>query len=224
LAAWYPGEAGGEAISDILFGAVNPSGRLAMSFPRNEADLVRPRLPNLGAESGADDRIDYTEGVLVGYRWYAAKGTPAAFSFGHGLSYSRFEQTHLEVEGGKTLEVSFDVKNVGARSGADVAQVYLMAAADRPVLRLIGFERVALDPGETRHVSLRADPRLLATYDETRHRWQVAAGRYRVRLGESASDLGLGGDAKIVAQRFTDRALPSQGPAPSRGPIRLRGR
>ena len=208
LAAWYPGEAGGEAIADILFGKINPSGRLAMSFPRAESDLVRPRLPNLGAETGADGSVDYTEGALVGYRWYAAKGTAPAFAVGHGLSYTRFEQSHLEVKGGKTLEVSFDVKNVGARFGADVAQVYLTAAADRAVLRLIGFERVTLEPGEMRHVTLRADPRLLASYDEPARQWRVPEGIYRVRLGESAADLGPGGEAKIVAQRFADRAVP----------------
>jgi beta-glucosidase len=202
LAAWYPGQEGGRAIADVLFGAVNPSGRLPISFPRAENQLVRPQLPNLGSQPGAAVSIDYSEGAQVGYRWYAAQGTQPLFAFGHGLSYTSFAYDGLSVQGGRTLTVSFEVRNTGARAGADVPQLYLTAAAGMPVLRLIGFQRVQLQPGESHHVTLSADPRLLGSFDETHRRWIVPAGVYEVHLARSASELLAGGSAHIAHDSF----------------------
>ena len=115
LAAWYPGQEGGQAIADVLFGAVNPSGRLPISFPKRMVDFVRPTLPNLGSERGAPVRIDYTEGADVGYRWYGARGIAPLFAFGFGLSHTHFEYDHLAVTGGRTLRVSWEVRNTGTR-------------------------------------------------------------------------------------------------------------
>lgn len=202
LAAWYPGQEGGSAIADVLFGAVDPSGHLPISFPRDESQLVRPRLPNLGSEPGAPVSIDYTEGALVGYRWYAAQGTQPLFAFGHGLSYTTFAYEGLHVQGGRTLTVSFEVRNTGARAGADVPQVYLTAAAGRALLRLIGFQRVELQPGESRRVTISADPRLLGLFDEAHRRWILPAGVYEARLGRSASELLNGGSARVAGARI----------------------
>jgi beta-glucosidase len=199
LVAWYPGQEGGQAIADLLFGAVNPSGRLPISFPRSTADLVRPALPNLGADRDAAVQVDYTEGADVGYRWYAARGTEPLFPFGYGLSYTRFEYGGLQVSGGKQLAVQFQVQNTGKIKGADVAQVYLTSAAGEPVLRLLGFQRVELEPGEKRTIRLTADPRLLGRFDESAGRWGVKRGVYRVNLGKSAGELLAGGEAEIAA-------------------------
>ena len=204
VAAWYPGQAGGRAIADILFGRVNPSGRLPVSFPRVEGDFVRPALPNLGAEKSAEVAIEYTEGADVGYRRYAARSITPLFAFGHGLTYTRFRYAGLRVEGGDTLKVSFDVTNSGARAGADIPQVYLTSAAGKPVFRLIGFSRVELAPGETRRVTLTADRRLLGTFDEKAGVWNLAGGVYRAQLGASAAGASgpqaEGGEARVRAQ------------------------
>ena len=199
LAAWYPGQEGGQAIADVLFGAVNPSGRLPISFPKRMADFVRPTLPNLGSERGAPVSIDYTEGADVGYRWYGARGIAPLFAFGFGLSYTHFEYDRLAVTGGRTLHVSWEVRNTGTRAGTDVPQVYLTSARGRAILRLIGFQRIELQPGESRTLSIRADRRLLAAFDEHRRQWDLQAGVYAVRLGKSAADLSIGGEARIAA-------------------------
>jgi beta-glucosidase len=204
LAAWYPGQEGGTAIAQLLFGAVNPSGRLPMTFPQSEAQSMRPKLPNLGAEIHADVAIDYTEGADVGYRWYARHGVTPQFSFGHGLSYTTFAYEKCRVTGGKTLAVTFDVLNTGQRAGADVPQLYLTSAAGSTDLRLLGFARVTLEPGERTTITLTADRRLLGHYDEAHHRWRVAAGKYTVRLARSATDLLDESSALVTAATFND--------------------
>jgi len=204
VAAWYPGQDGGTAIAQLLFGASNPSGRLPITFPQNEAQSMRPTLPNLGAESHADVAVDYTEGADVGYRWYARHGITPLFSFGYGLSYTTFKYENLKVTGGKTLTVTFDVLNTGSRAGTDIPQVYLTSAVGTPDLRLVGFSRMTLQPGERKSVTVTADRRLLGHYDEAHHKWRVAAGKYAVRLGRSATDLLDEGSAAITAATFGD--------------------
>jgi beta-glucosidase len=198
LSCGYPGEEGGQAIADILFGSVDPSGRLPITFPRAVADFVRPILPNLGSEAPAASPIDYSEGARVGYRWYAGRGIDPLFAFGYGLSFTHFAYRAVRVSGGSRLTVSLDVMNAGKARGADVPQVYLTSAAGEPVLRLIGFQRLELEPGEHRSMSVTADPRLLGSFDEARRRWRVKPGRYRIRIGRSATDLGEGGEAIIT--------------------------
>ncbi len=205
LAAWYPGQEGGQAVADLLFGAADPSGRLPITFPRSASDLPRPTLPNLGSAIGAAVSIDYTEGADVGYRWYAHRGISPLFAFGHGLSYTRFQTDHIRVTGGKTLQIRFTVHNVGGRTGADVPQVYLTRAAGRPTLRLIGFRRIELAPGAGREVNLTADPRLLGRFDERSKAWVISAGTYALRIGESADELGGGGDAALTGSRIPVR-------------------
>jgi beta-glucosidase len=204
LAAWYPGQEGGTAIAQLLFGTINPSGRLPITFPQSEALSTRPALPNLGAEAGANVTVDYTEGADVGYRWYARHGVAPLFSFGHGLSYTTFAYDRLKVEGGKTLTVTFDVQNTGPRAGTDIPQVYLTSAAGSADLRLIGFSRVALEPGERKTITVTADRRLLGHYDETHQKWRVSAAKYTVRLARSATDLLDEGSAAVSGATFGD--------------------
>ena len=208
LAAWYPGQEGGRAIADILFGAVNPSGRLPMTFPINDAGTMRPLLPNLGVEPGVPVSVSYAEGADVGYRWYAQRAVKPLFAFGHGLSYSSFRYQGLKVRGGRTLKVRFEVRNTGTRDGADVPQVYLTHALGRAQLRLIGFQRLQLKAGQTRRVELTIDPRLLGHFDEARRRWVVGAGTYQICVARSAADPVLAGVAKLARLDWQNREPP----------------
>jgi beta-glucosidase len=204
LAAWYPGQEGGQAIAQLLFGTVAPSGHLPITFPKSDALSTRPALPNLGAERHANVTVAYTEGADVGYRWYWRHGVEPQFAFGHGLTYTTFDYDKLKVEGGRTLTVTFDVVNTGHRSGIDVPQVYLTSLAGTPELRLIGFSRIALEPGEHKTVRLIADRRLLAHYDEKHERWRIAGGNYSIRLAKSATDLLAEASASVSAATFND--------------------
>lgn len=220
LQAWYPGQRGGEAIANILFGAVNPSGHLPMTFPARAADAPRPVIPGLAAMKAADaatkgggtygmvqrdlaPAIAYPEGAAVGYRWFLQRNVRPLFPFGHGLSYTRFRYGDLRIEGGAALRVSFTVTNSGRVAGADSPQVYVLAGRrDGATTRLAGFERVTLAPGETRRVSVTVDPRILADFDVAAHGWRVAAGRYPVTVGRFAGDTTLSGTATLAAMRI----------------------
>ncbi|RJG14850.1 glycosyl hydrolase [Massilia cavernae] len=200
LESWYPGQHGAAAIADVLFGRVNPSGRLPVSFPVSESQLPRPQLPGFGLPPDSSYEIQFPEGSDVGYRWFARTGAKPLFAFGHGLSYTSFAMSDLKVKGGKTLMVSFTVKNTGERTGAHVPQVYLRSAAGKPLTRLIGFDKVELAPGEQKRISLAADPRLLANFDSVAHGWRIAAGEYAVSVSTDAADTGLTGSAKVTTQ------------------------
>lgn len=200
--AWYPGQAGGQAIAEVLTGTVNPSGRLPITFPADLAQTPRPDLPGLGTPWGTPTTIHYDEGAEVGYRWFAKTGDTPLFPFGHGLSYTTFAYSDLAVGGGETITARFTVTNTGEREGADVPQVYLTEAAGERRMRLLGFQRVLLGPGERRQVTIEADPRLLARFDEEAGRWRIAEGTYRVAIGKSATDLVLTGDARLSARLF----------------------
>jgi beta-glucosidase len=192
--AWYPGNRGGTALARILFGAVNPSGRLPISFPIAESQLPHPIITGQNpigrtiATNGTPTAYDviYQEGSKAGYRWFEDQKIEPLFPFGFGLSYTTFAYDGLKVTGGNTLTVSFDVHNTGSRQGKTVAQIY--AKPPIGVSRLIGWMKVDLAPGETRHVTVTADPRLLAMFDSDANLWRVAEGDYVVRLGGSATD------------------------------------
>jgi beta-glucosidase len=196
--AWYPGQAGGQAIAEILTGAVNPSGRLPVTFPADLAQTPRPELPGLGTPWGTATTIHYDEGAEVGYRWFADRDRAPLYAFGHGLSYTRFEYDELEVAGGDTVTATFTVTNAGDRDGTDVPQLYLTD----PRMRLLGFERVALGSGESRRVTIVAEPRLLARYDMDAAAWHIAPGAYRVAVGRAADDLVLGTETELTERRF----------------------
>src|SRR5215467_10295458 len=156
IEAWYPGQAGGQAIAEVLTGVVNPSGRLPMTFPADLAQTPRRDLPGLGTPWGTPTTIHYNEGAEVGYRWFAKQHAQPLCSFGHGLSSTTFEYSNLQAEGGDTITATFTVTNTGERAGADVPQLYLTAAPGKERLRLLGFQRVELQPGESRQVTITA--------------------------------------------------------------------
>ncbi|MDP3749989.1 MAG: beta-glucosidase [Phenylobacterium sp.] len=214
LQAWYPGVRGGEAIARVLTGEVNPSGRLPISFPRSTEDLVRPQIPGMIFGPPVEGKtiptsfpgvqqhkgrfsVEHPEGADVGYRWFARAAKPTQFPFGFGLSYSRFSYSGLSVGGGETLTVSFDVTNTGDRAGIDTPQVYATVAGGP---RLIGWSREALAPGETRRVTVVADPRLLASYDVSLPGWRIAAGKVEVVVGTSVETMTLRGEATLMAR------------------------
>jgi beta-glucosidase len=208
--AWYPGQAGGQAIAEILTGKVNPSGRLPITFPASLAQTPRPELPGLSTPWPPPDRfaegtpttIRYDEGAEVGYRWFAKTGAKPLYAFGHGLSYTSFDYSDLTVEGGDTVTATFTVTNTGERAGADVPQLYLTEAAGDKRIRLLGFERVELQPGTSRTVTLKADPRLLARFNGKAGQWHIAAGTYRIALGKAADDFVLTAEAALTERRF----------------------
>ena len=198
--AWYSGAKGGEAIADVLFGEVDASGRLPMTFPAAIDQYPRAQLPGLGLPDKTPFDVVYSEGADVGYRRFAKTGAKPLFPFGYGLSYTTFAYANPKVTGGETLNVSFDVTNTGQRAGKDAPQVYLTSAAGQATQRLIGFEKIALKPGETRRVTVTADPRLLASFDTKANRWTLTGGDYQVAVGASSADFTLKGAAKVKAR------------------------
>jgi beta-glucosidase len=205
LEAWYAGSKGADAVANILFGDVNPSAKLPMTFPRSEADLPHPELikpPDGGEDAGAKLKpedakptfsVHYDEGLKVGYKWYDAENKPVLFPFGYGLSYTTYDYSDLKVTAGKEPKVSFTVKNAGARAGAEIAEVYvaLPASAGEPPKRLAAFTKLPLKPGESREVSLAINPRELSIYDETTNAWKQLPGTYTFMVGGSSKDLPL---------------------------------
>ena len=202
IQAWYPGQAGGQAIAEVLTGVVNPSGRLPITFPAGLAQTPRPELPGLGTPWGTPVTIEYDEGAEVGYRWFAQTGAKPLYAFGHGLSYTTYEHAGLTVEGGDTVTATFTVTNTGDRAGADVPQVYLSGAPDGPRMRLLGFERVELEPGESRQLTVTADPRLLARFDGQAGRWHLAGGTYQIAVSKAADSPGLTGETALTEALF----------------------
>jgi beta-glucosidase len=198
LQAWYPGQSGGQAIAEILTGAVNPSGRLPVTFPESLEQHPRPELPGLGTPWGTPTTIEYSEGAEIGYRWFAKTGAKPLYAFGHGLGYTTFEYSDLAVEGGETVTATFVVTNTGDRAGADVPQLYLT----EPRMRLLGFERVELQPGESRPVTLSADRRLLARFDADAEQWRIDEGAVEVAVGKAADALELTAGTELAEARF----------------------
>jgi beta-glucosidase len=199
LEAWYPGQKGGEAIAEILSGAVNPSGRLPITFPASEAQLPRPRLPGdpkgaprgpvgRGGHYGAIFTVDYSEGSAVGYKWFDRRKAHPLFPFGFGLSYTTFRSHDLvATANNNVVTISISAKNEGGRTGVATPQFYVSGppGANAP-LRLVGWARIALQPGEDRRATVSVDPRLLAHFDEEGRRWSISAGSYEISAGFDA--------------------------------------
>ncbi|HSW14783.1 MAG TPA: glycoside hydrolase family 3 C-terminal domain-containing protein [Solimonas sp.] len=194
LAAWIPGSDAGSAITRVLFGDVDPGGRLPATFPEREADLPTAGHPER-YPGGVD--ADYSEGVFVGYRWFDQQDIVPAFPFGFGLSYTTFAMRHLAIEDrGTGLRATLTVLNTGSRAGWTVPQLYLGLPSPGPEVpqpprALKAFTKFLLQPGESRRVTLELDARALSYWDVARHDWQVAPGCYRVYAGSSSRELPL---------------------------------
>ncbi len=198
LQMWWPGDEGGWATADILLGKTSPAGRLPMTWARRLEDYpaTDPRHPE---RSGVNDKTTFSEGVNVGYRWFDAMKIEPLFPFGHGFSYTRFAYSGLNVgkadDGG--LDVSLQIKNIGASDGDEVPQVYLGAPANPPAgvqfapKTLAAFDRIHLAAGESRTVALHVAPRLLQYWSVADHGWVTAPGKRLLSVGASSRDLRL---------------------------------
>jgi len=222
--AWYPGQECGNAIADVLFGDVNPSGRLPQTFPRQLED--NPAYINYPGENG---RVHYGEGIFVGYRYYDKKKIEPLFPFGYGLSYTTFAYRNLRLSASDTstglsarvdvdedLQVSVDVQNTGPRAGQEVVQLYvrdLESSLMRPEKELKAFAKVSLEPGETKTVTLALNRESLAYYDDGEQQWVAEAGEFEVLVGSSSRDIR-------ASARFTLRTTSRFG-GPEKAGLRL---
>jgi len=213
LDTYYPGQEGGKAIAEVLFGWHNPEGKLPVSFDRSWAENPSSKYyyPIKGAdtvlhvtETGGKDvdyaigHVKYEDGLMVGYRYWTTGGKHPLFPFGFGLSYTTFSFSNLVVPAtataGQTVTVSFDVTDSGRLAGAEIAQVYVSdpsAKVPRPERELKGFEKVRLDPGETRHVTVDLDARAFSYWDTAAHKWTIYPGKFVIRVGDSSENTPL---------------------------------
>jgi beta-glucosidase len=206
---WYAGSAGHKALANILAGDVNPSGKLAITFPKSDKDLPRPVIPALppedqGLATGnsathiSSYTVRYDEGPEVGYKWYEAHHKQPLFAFGFGLSYTSYAYSGLAVDS-DAKTVSFTVKNTGQRAGTEIAQVdaKLPTGADESYKRLAGWKRVTLAPGESQTVSVAIDPRVMQTFNEANNSWRLVPGEYSVFVGASSDNTPLTGNLQV---------------------------
>jgi beta-glucosidase len=213
LEAWYAGSDGANALGNILFGSVNPSGKLPNTFPKSEADLPHPTVTQPPPESShffngggtPEDwakglppfQVVYDEGLKVGYKWYDAENKPVLFPFGYGLSYTTYRYSGLAVTpppaSSDKVKVSFTLINSGARAGVEIAEVYaaLPASAEEPPKRLVGWSRVQLAAGEKKTVEVEIDPKYLSIFDEAKDGWTLIPGDYTFMVGGSSQSLPL---------------------------------
>jgi len=209
LEAWFAGSRGAGAVANLLFGDVNPSAKLPITFPKAEADLPHPTIVKPPAKSTTRDgdneawkqiaaglpafQVTYDEGVKVGYKWYDAENRQVLFPFGYGLSYTSYEYSILKVTPGDKVRVTFTVKNTGTRAGAEVAQVYaaLPASAQQPPKRLVGWSKVQLNAGESKEIAVEIDPLYLSIFNAQKNGWERLAGDYVFMAGGSSQNLPL---------------------------------
>jgi len=201
-----PGSRGAEAVASVLFGDVNPSAKLPITFPNSDADLPHPTLVKPSTPDPTDPeawrtilkglppfQIKYDEGLKVGYKWYDAERKEVLFPFGYGLSYTTYGYSDLKATSGKNVRLSFRLANTGARAGAEVAEVYavLPASAGEPPKRLVGWSKVALDRGESKEVTVEIDPWYLSVFNVDRDAWELLPGEYTFLVGGSSRSLPL---------------------------------
>ncbi len=188
--AYYPGQEGGNAIANILFGKVNPSGKLPESFPIKISDT-----PAYGNYPGVDRVVEYKEGIFVGYKYYDTKNVETLFPFGHGLSYTSFAYSNLKLEQeGDKIIASLDLKNTGEVEGAEVVQLYVRdveSSEPRPYKELRNFEKLNLKPGESKHIEFTLSDEDLAYYSSKQDKWIVEKGEFEVLIGSSSKDIRL---------------------------------
>lgn len=208
LQAWYAGQEGGTALAEILFGATNPSGRLPATFERKAED--NPTFNNYYPAENSN-KVNYKEGIFVGYRGYEKNNVAPLFPFGFGLSYTNFAYSNLLIKPltDRRFEVSFSVKNTGKMDGADVAQIYVGNKKDskvsRPIKELKGFEKVFLKAGETKKVSIILDNRAFSYFDVNSKNWRAEAGDYEILVGRSSADIVLKGKVNLKSEITSER-------------------
>jgi beta-glucosidase len=196
LHAWYPGQEGGHALATLLMGDINPSGKLPVTFEKAFAD--NPAAANYPSQDGGKT-VNYAEGIFVGYRGYDHSAIEPRFPFGFGLSYTDFEYSNIQISSptasvGEPIQVKCQVKNIGNRPGAEIAQLYVHpigSAVERPLRELKGFSKVWLNPGEKEEVSFVVAQKAFQYFDSTTHRFKTDAGRYQVEVGASSRDIRL---------------------------------
>lgn len=192
--AWYSGSQAGHAIADVVFGKVNPSGKLPFTFPVKLTDNAAHAL---GAYDPQATSVEYKEGIFVGYRWAEKQQIKPLFAFGHGLSYTDFAYDEAickkpSVKAGKNVTVSVDVTNTGDVAGKEVVQLYIAdqeSSLVRPVKELKGFKKIALNPGETQTVTFTIEPEMLKFFDDTKHEWVLEKGKFTAHIGSSSEDI-----------------------------------
>jgi beta-glucosidase len=202
LQAWYPGQEAGTAIGQLIFGDFTPSGKLPVTFERRAED--NPTFHSYFPQK--DKHVEYTEGIFVGYRGYEKIGIKPLFPFGYGLSYTTFAYSDLKIapaakDSGALVAVSFRVKNVGAREGDEVSEVYVgdsHAPVPRPPKELKGFGKVSLRPGESKQITVLLDRRAFSYYDVQKHGWTAAPGDFSILVGASSVDIKLQGKYSLV--------------------------
>ena len=216
---WYPGQEGGTAVAEVLFGKHDPEGKLPVSFDRTWEE--NPSFKNYYPIAGADTKLHVTEGgqpavdyviplvkyedkLMVGYRYWTTTGKHPLVPFGFGLSYTTFSFSKLVVpdsaKSGSTVAVSFNVANTGKVAGAEVAQVYVSdpsATVQRPERELKGFKKVSLNPGEIKNITVELDARAFSYWDETTHGWKIDPGKFVVRVGDSSENTPLQADVTL---------------------------
>jgi beta-glucosidase len=194
IQSWFPGQEFGNALTDILLGAANPSGKLPITFPERLEDT--PAFTNYPGEFG---RVHYGEGLFVGYRWYESRDIKPLVPFGHGLSYTTFKYSELSVSNTK---VGLQLLNTGGYAGYETVQVYIEAinaTVSKPKIELRGFEKIHLEPNESKTVEVQLDHRAFEYWNELSSAWEVLAGDYAVHVGSSSRDLRLLGHIEIKA-------------------------
>lgn len=215
LESWYPGIGGAQAIANVLFGKVNPSGKLSVTFAANDDQLPHPHVTGLveGTRNNrlkTDQRgrqphdfpVDYNvEGMMVGYKWFQVKDEKPLFPFGFGLSYTTFAYSGLKVDR-EAKEVRFEVKNTGERDGDEIAEVYvtLPKSADEPFRKLVGWKRVAVAAGSSQTVTVPIDPLYLSIFDTEKNGWKMLPGEYHFEVGGSSADLPLHENVMLSAK------------------------
>jgi len=213
LVAWYPGQENGTALASILFGDVNPSGKLPVTFPA-ASNQVPANTP--AQFPGTNLQVFYSEGMLMGYRWYDASNIAPLYPFGHGLAYTTFSYNNITVglvSPSGQVTIGCDVRNTGSRSGAEVAQLYLgfPASVGEPPRQLKGFRKVSLAPGASTHITFRLNWEDIAFWDVITHKWTVAPGIFQVMIGASSRDIRLTGtftvSSPIPSSGVANRAL-----------------
>ena len=206
LEAWYPGMEGGHIIADILFGDVNPSGKLPLTFPKKLSDSpahkstrTYPGEKTPIDEKNFDEKVYYEEGIFVGYRHFDREKLEPLFAFGHGLSYTTFEYSNPQVNpsemaADEKIVITMEIKNTGDRAGAEVVQLYVQdveASVERPEKELKGFEKVFLEAGERKKVEFVVDKMDLSFFDERENCWKAEKGKFKILIGSSSRDIRL---------------------------------